>query len=292
MIRRLFKPFLYGTVSANNYFVELLKKYSLYHRVFGFEYKGFVNLVTDTVNAYKFKVLKKKFKKMSSLNDLQCPAPSDFSAFWSVIFEFVEKYFAIYYGPKAATADDKLDKMFNRDANLKQFYIEIVRLLKIDKKFRYKRLNVIMLITHFICTVTAYNKHLNEAVSFEGLFAAKQFYPKSANELHKIAGLAIRKNNDKSLDLNFSENDVLSFCEYVLVILNNGMKERNFDLENEWISIIYKDAKGAKPKAVRLFKQTHWNLLNLEKQIIVKNKRRRMPYTACCVSGLQSSACL
>merc|ERR1712228_11525 len=241
-IRRLFKPFMYGTVSANNFFVELLKKYSLYHRVFGFEYKGFVNLMSDTIEAYKFKILKKKFKN---------------------------------------------------DANLRQFYKELTGLLGIPiSKFRYKRFNVMTLITHFVCTVTAYNKHLNEALSFEGLFAANLFYPKTANALQQFAGCAIRKNNDKSLNLNCAENDVLAFTEYILVILCNGLKERNFDLENEWVSAIYRDGSNAMKKAINLFKRTHWNLLNLEKQINEKNKRRKMPYIACCVSRLQSSACL
>ncbi len=79
---------------------------------------------------------------------------------------------------------------------------------------------------------------------------------------------------------------------HMILINNNGLKEKNFDLKNIWSLIILKDDQQTRQKCIKLFHQTQINLINLEKEIQLKNKQRRIPYNACCVSYLQSSACL
>lgn len=293
-LRRLFKPFLYGTISANNHFVELVKKYGIYHRCFGFKYPAFCQLLQDSMKSYKFKILKKRFKKCASIDENIYPAHSDFNSFWNVIQEFVTKYMSIYYGEQPYDESD--DELLKTDQELNNFYFQIVKLLGIDRKYRFKRFNIIMLITHFICVVSIYNKHLNEAISFDGIFKAKLFYPKESYSYQNYAGCAIRDIR-KNTKLNCAENDILSFTEFMLIILNNGNKEKNFDLEKIWASVLLKDNDDEKimkcrEEARKLYKTCQKNLVNLEYQIEQKNKKRKIPYNACCVSQLQSSACL
>ncbi len=70
-----------------------------------------------------------------------------------------------------------------------------------------------MLITNFICTVTVYNKHLNETISWDGIFKSKLFYPKQNNILQMYSGCAIR--NRQNVKLAY-ENDILSYTECML----------------------------------------------------------------------------
>mmetsp|Transcript_46909 Transcript_46909/g.77886 ORF Transcript_46909/g.77886 Transcript_46909/m.77886 type:complete len:91 (-) Transcript_46909:33-305(-) len=88
-----------------------------------------------------------------------------------------------------------------------------------------------------------------------------------------------------------------SLTHWMLIVLNSGVKEKNFDLNKYWFYLIPDDKSRAnndqcKRKTISLFRECQQDLENLEMQIKTKNKGRAIPYDCCCVSQLQSSACL
>ena len=173
---------------------------------------------------------------------------------------------------------------FESDEDFKAFYEELCRRLNIDGAFRFTRFNVKMVMTHLLCTVTAYNKHLNVPMTAEGLFAGTSFLKKPP---HKLWGLALVDGRGSA------ELDVSSFADYVAVIQSQGIQERNFNLKKIWSGVFvdYEPEEKMK-KFAKLFFQTQAKLQRLESDLQRKNKSRKVPYTACCVSYLQTSACL
>ena len=90
---------------------------------------------------------------------------------------------------------------------------------------------------------------------------------------------------------------MLSYTEYIMVIINNGIKEKNFDLHEIWTAILLNDRNDEKirecwKKSFKLFVETQKKLKLLQNEINEDNKSKRMPYQACCVDLLQSSPCL
>eukprot|EP01083_Nonionella_stella_P286660 975609_1 len=277
--RRLLEPFMHGTVSANYHLSRIMQRNGVYHRALAFKYESFCRLISDCQEQYKFKVLKKRFRDLASDSDALCPAYDDTKQFWDIMERFVRAYLDIYYGSSYDEHELQIDE------ELRAFYQMLSMKLRINRKYRYKRANLILLMTHFICCVTVYNKHLNEALSFEGLFASKLFYPPNQHLLQNYTTFAIRNTKEST------QNDILSFAEYVLIVLNNGLKLPSLDLQSTWSSVILQDAHYNKTK--QLFDETHKDLCTLQQQIQWNNKHKRyIPYNACCVGYLQSSACL
>merc|ERR1719378_18415 len=109
---------------------------------------------------YKFKLLTKRMSETK----IQGVAESDFKAIWKIYGDFVSEFMTIFYGAEKEENEEDADPM-KEDADLKAFYFAVKESLGIDPKFPFKRANVQLVMVHLICTVTAYNKHLNAALS-------------------------------------------------------------------------------------------------------------------------------
>lgn len=166
---------------------------------------------------------------------------------------------------------------------LRAFYLELRDRLRIDGAFRFKRFNVKMLMVHLICTVTAYNKHLNAPLTVDGLFAGSLFLERPH---HKLWALAVTEGDGVELC-------VPSFAEYAMVVLHQGAQQKNLSLSKIWMAMLKGlGSKEEQKAAVGLYVETQKRLKRLEDDIKQKNRSRNMPFTACCVSHLQSSASL
>ena len=138
------------------------------------------------------------------------PFFNDVKEFYEETLEFVEKYIEGYYGfqDKDDTAD--LDK----DQELGQFYVSLLRHSGVDTKFRLKKANLVNILTSFISNQTVWCNHLSGCVSFQYLIDPNYI------------GLKIL-NNDKC-----KGNTIESYVEYCILSLSKGWNLINFDGSN------------------------------------------------------------
>lgn len=255
------------------------KEGGLYQKAFGFEYGALCEVMRFAMKSYKFRMIKKRFKR----KNVEI-AHSDFGAFCQIFDFLVSQFLDIWYGPapRPESGTAKVDAM-EQDPAMRAFYEDIRQRLGIGGDYKFERVIVKNLLVHLLCTATAYNKHLNVALTAEGLFGGSEYLH---CPLHKLWALAIVEGDGAELDVS-------SFAEYVAVVQSQGIRERNFNLQKIWVAVFW----GLEPKqkrklSVQLFAKTQGKLQDLEDDIQRKNRSRRVPYTSCCVSYLQTSACL
>jgi len=296
-LRRLMKPFMFGTITANAHMNALCAENGLFHRSFGFTYAALQQMLADAgdVKNYKFKILPKRFKDVQTGASL--PAKTDIEAFWGVMHEFVDRYLQIFYAEEGA---------FQGDSEARAFYASLQRTFHLDAKHQFKQKNVCAMVTHLMCVVTIWNRHCTLPLSVDAMDLGFEIGEWTSAERERdsadgdgdgvafLCALAVRKNNDRKMAFDATRIDVLGLCEWMMVVLHNGVRVPNFDLAGIWRKVFVQNVEREKAGHVaRLLTKVQRELETLEREVERRNgQERTVPYTVCCVSKLQTSACL
>ena len=156
--------------------------------------------------------------------------------------------------------NDTDNSLLIADGELSAFYEAVMQNLGVEKgKYRYKKFNVINLLTHFISGASIWDTHLNGAVSFE--------YSIDPD----FTGLKIVGNAAK-------QNNIPNYVEYCLVALSKGWQAANFR-EKGWEQVLLTDDKQRLAQTRKIFGEYFSGALDAMTKIIEdQNKSRLAPY--------------
>lgn len=275
-VRRLLTPFTLGTVQSNRVMNEYLRANGLYHRCFAFSYKELQRLIGDSMSdapklekgktrnlqdqmRFRFRLFRKKVGVMKKLPDEVYPIYTDVWDFWVQTLKFVEYFIEVFYNK-----NDADDSLLEKDGELFAFYEGVLANLGVAKnKYRYKKFNVINLLTHFMSGASIWDTHLNGACSFE--------YSIDPD----FTGLKIVGNNAK-------QNNIPQYIEYCALALSKGWQMPNFMLKG-WENVLRGGNANINnqqlKETTKLFQDYFGGTLkSMSESIADRNKSRLAPY--------------
>jgi len=153
-IRQVMKVFTYGTGAINNVANTLLMQdKGLFHRMFGFTYKGFSSMLSSLYEDFKYETLPEMVasKKLSKEMEEQIPLCTDGLPVWNAFLKFFESYVDFFYPDESN---------ITTDVDLRRFWLNVDLKGEFNARKPYglpqlSKKALVEYLTHLAFTVTA-----------------------------------------------------------------------------------------------------------------------------------------